>query len=243
MAVSISKTLETLLSCINDTNMPYIFFQQGKIGKNITPCVKRMFLFSFKEWNLFLRFFFFFNQGVLDSKLFHIWHKYFTIFGKMSIQWDLIKPTVSFLDIGKDGFDELCTFGQVAQCTQYFLSHLSRSGLSIINECQAFWVAKYRNLYYCYQHYYPGTDCWFCRRFSLLFPFLCSFSCSPLLPALWPFHCSLAPPPDAGQAWEQGSTLVKGLVGRRLGVMTDIGFSDYLSIWYIQATPKPCPQG
>ena len=60
--------------------------------------------------------------------------------------------------------------------------------------------------------------------------FLCCFSCSPLLPALWPFHCSLAPPPDAGQAWEQGSTLVKGLVGRRLGVMTDIGFSDYLLI-------------
>ena len=52
----------------------------------------------------------------------------------------------------------------------------------------------------------------------------------PLVSVITPFHCSLAPPPDAGQAWEQGSTLVKGLVGRRLGVMTDIGFSDYLSI-------------
>lgn len=55
------------------------------------------------------------------------------------------------------------------------LSHLSRNGLSIINECQAFWVAKYKNLYYYYQHYYPGTDCWFCRRFSLLFPFFVLF--------------------------------------------------------------------
>lgn len=61
-----------------------------------------------------------------------------SIFGKISVQWDLIKPTVSFLDIGKDGFDELCTFGQVAQCTQHFFSHLSRNGLSIINDCQAF---------------------------------------------------------------------------------------------------------
>ena len=60
MAVNISKTLETLLSCINDTNMPYIFFQQGKIGKNITPYVKRMFLFLIKSGICFSGFFLFF---------------------------------------------------------------------------------------------------------------------------------------------------------------------------------------
>ena len=133
-------------------------------------------------------------------------------FGKISIQRDLIKPTVSSLDRDKDCFDELCTFGQVAQCAHTFSP--DRNILSITNGCQAFRVVKYKNLYCYHQLYCPGTDCWVCKGSSLLSPFLCCFPFSPLLPALWPFHCSLAPLPDGGAGPGTGVNSGKRLGGK-----------------------------